>query len=151
MEWGSKDQQVKISFVAFFHDIALQDEKLLLLHSDKDIETAQLTDSEQKKVKEHAVRAAHFLAKYYSSLPLGVDIIVKQHHGSRNGIGFNLSQNISPLAIVFIVAEEWALWAIKYENDVEMLDRKRVITYLRHKYNLPAFKKALSSLDKLTI
>lgn len=151
MEWGTKDQQVKISFVSFFHDIALQDENLVKIHTQTELEAANLSPSDKKKVEHHAIRSATFLAKYYTSIPMGADIIVKQHHGSRNGIGLdNLSQNISPLSIVFIIAEEWALFAIKNADLDEEIARPRIVNYLRRKYNLPVFKKVLSVLDKIS-
>ena len=151
MEWGTQDQQTKICFVSFFHDISLQDEELLKIHTDEELMHANLSESDHKKVDQHAIRSATFLSKYYSSIPLGADVIVKQHHGSRNGIGLsNLSQNISPLSIVFIVAEEWALFALRNEEKKENQGRKKVLSYIYRKYNLPAFKKVLSVLDKLS-
>lgn len=150
MEWGSRDQQVKVAFVSFFHDIALTEEKLVKIHDEEELDNSILSDLDKNRVRNHALNSAKFLSKYYNSIPFGADTIVKQHHGSRNGIGLNnLSQNISPLAIVFIVAEEWALLALKNEDLEHKMDRTAIVNHLRTKYNLPAFKKVLAVLDQL--
>jgi hypothetical protein len=155
MEWGTRDQQIKICFVSFFHDISLQDESLIKIHTQNELEDANLSKKDKEMVDHHAIHSAEFLSKYFNSLPIGIDIIVKQHHGSRNGIGLsNLSQNISPLAIIFIIAEEWALFAIKNEDadkEDKKVERQKVIAYLRKKYNLPAFKKVITVLNKLSL
>lgn len=151
MEWGTKDQQVKLAFVAFFHDISLQNDDHVKIHSQEELDAANLSEKDKEKIDKHALRSAKFLSRYYRSIPLGTDIIVKQHHGSRNGIGLdNLSQNISPLAIVFIIAEEWAMLAIKNEETDYPMEKTQAVEYLKTKYNLPAFKKVLSVLDKLS-
>jgi hypothetical protein len=151
MEWGTRDQQVKLAFVAFFHDISLQSDDHVKIHSQEELDAANLSEKDKEKIDKHALRSAKFLSRYYRSIPLGTDIIVKQHHGSRNGIGLdNLSQNISPLAIVFIIAEEWAMMAIKNEETDYPMEKTQAVEYLKRKYNLPAFKKVLSVLEKLS-
>ncbi len=152
MEWGTRDQQTKIAFVAFFHDIALNDDKLCMIHTQQELEAANLSEEEYKRVEKHALCSAKFLAKYYSAIPLGAEVIIKQHHGSRTGIGFGeISQNISPLAIVFLIAEEWAIWALRNQDIDSALEREKILNKIRRKFDKPGFKKVIATLEKLDL
>ena len=150
MEWGTRDQQTKIAFVAFFHDITLHDDKLCNIHTQEELDSAQLSEKDREKVEKHALRSAKFLSKYYSAIPLGAEIIIKQHHGNRAGIGFGeISQNISPLAIVFLVAEEWTIMALRNRKTETSLSREAIINKIKRKFDRPGFKKVIATLDKL--
>lgn len=150
MDWGTRDQQAKIAFVSFFHDISLVEDRLCEIHSEYELKDANFSEEDYDKVNNHALRSAKFVAKYYTSIPLGADIIIKQHHGSRDGIGFKgISQNISPLAIVFLVAEEWAIWSLRNNATGSPKERETVMNIVKNKFSNLGFTKVIQALEKL--
>ena len=99
---------------AFFHstiadiETLIEEEKLLKIMDLDSLRKANLTPRERDAVLNHANKAA-LLAQTYPRLPQGVDIIIKQHHGVSNGVGFPeaLTAGISPMAIFFVVVEDF--------------------------------------------
>ena len=86
-----------------------------------------------------------------SGIPLGVDAIIKQHHGSRSGVGFSQSpQSISPLALVFLIADEWVTNLMISEKNNYHLSHEVLLTIVKNKYRSLSFQKIIKSLEKLT-
>lgn len=152
MEWGTQEQRMKVAFVSFFHDIAITDEELLLIHSDEELDAADINQEQRVMVQRHAINAAQILNKFYASLPFGVETIVKQHHGTRDGIGFNSYPNsVSPLALVFMVAEEWVHHILIAEKTREVLQKVEVLDKLRAKYKSTAFQNIIKAIEDLAV
>lgn len=147
MEWGSKEQQEKICFVAFFHDIAIPNEALAKIQNVKQMKEAKLKPTQEKKVLNHALFASELL-KEYPKLPIGADVIILQHHCQLNGIGFPtaLSNRVTPLAIVFRVVEDFVeiLLSVKREYFV----KNNVIKTLRQVYNKGQYRKVVDAIEK---
>ncbi len=156
MEWGSGDQQnmllEKIAMVSYFHDLYLEDEKLVKISSAAEMKKANLTSREQDVLLNHAHHAAT-LVQTYPRLPQGVDIIIKQHHGSTNGVGFPevLTASISPLAIFFMVVEEFAVNVLAIpdsRHDLAQAMREALLP-LKEKYQLPSYRKVVTEIENL--
>ena len=153
MEWGSQEQQIsimeKISMVSFFHDIYLEDEKLLKIMDLESLKKAQLNSRERDAVMNHANKAA-LLAQTYPRLPQGVDLIIKQHHGVSNGVGFPdvLTSSISPMAIFFIVVEDFVTCILDH-NDLDNF--VNILKYLKQKYQLPSYRKIVAEIESVII
>ena len=149
MEWGSAEQQVslmeKISMVSFFHDIYLEDEKLLKVMDNDSLKKANLTPRERDAVLNHANKAA-LLAQSYPRLPQGVDLIIKQHHGVSNGVGFPefLTTSISPMAVFFIVVEDFVTCVLEHS---ELDNFNTIVKYLKQKYQLPTYRKIVTEIE----
>lgn len=153
LKWGNQDQINKLSFVAFFHDITLGSDELAKIHSMGQLKKAaeRLSEDQVFKIKSHALDAAK-LVSMYPKFPMGADTIIKQHHGSKSGVGFDkISLNISPLSIIFIMAEEWvALTLDSHEKGIK-LSKDKCVQHLAKKYNLPRFKEYFYALNQLNI
>jgi hypothetical protein len=151
MEWGNGEQQqiilIKISMISYFHDIFLDDEKLLKIMNQEDFKKSDLTPAERDLVLNHANRAA-LLVQGYPRLPQGVDLIIKQHHGVSNGVGFpdQLTSAISPMAIFFIVVEDFATQILTLKEGQKL---SSIIPILKERYQLPSFKKIISEIEAL--
>ncbi len=132
MDWGTKEQQQKLSFVAFFHDIVLVEDRLVQIHSEEEMSKINLAEKDQKLLKHHAYLACDLVARIHDA-PMGADAIIKQHHGAHNGVGFPdaYSNSISPLAMVFIVAEEYVHYLLKNKKD---FDHNEACAYLGRKF-----------------
>ena len=101
----------KVIFAAFFCDIGLNDPDHLKI-SNSDL-MKNLWHTEKKTVEEHALKASQIISKY-STAPEGVEKIIREHHGSIDGVGFNgISPDISPLSRVLIAAKEISLALIQ--------------------------------------
>jgi hypothetical protein len=154
MEWGSSEQipslMEKISMVSFFHDIyLLEDEKLLKIMDYDTFRKANLTSRERDAVLNHANKAA-LLTQTYPKLPQGVDLIIKQHHGVSNGVGFPemLTTAISPMAIFFIVVEDFVTCVLEQGNVDNFVS---IIKYLKERYQLPTYRKVVTEIEAIVV
>jgi len=150
MEWGSGDQQNilldKISMVSFFHDIYLEDERLLKIMDNESLKKAELTPREKDLVLNHANRAA-MLVQTYPKLPQGVDLIIKQHHGVSNGVGFPdvLTASISPMAVFFVVVEDFVSQLLGLGDNLSQIPS--ILKNLKEKYQLPSYRKVATEIE----
>jgi hypothetical protein len=152
LEWGSGDQQYimlqKFAMVSFFHDVYLEDEQLLKIMSLDDLrkEEGKFYLNEKELVNTHANKAAS-LMQTYPKLPSGVDVIVRQHHGTANGMGFPevFSTVISPLAIAFVVIEDFAN-LILTSKEIKI---NEILSQLQAKYTLPSYRKIVTALGNM--
>ena len=156
MEWGGGDQQAilleKICMVSYFHDIYLQDEKLVKVSSREEVFKGKFTSREIDVINNHANRAAT-IVQTYPKLPQGVDMIIKQHHGVPNGVGFAevLTTSISPIAIFFMVVEDFATNILAIPNpplDI-VTSMAEAITPLKIKYQMPSYRKIVTEIEHL--
>ena len=124
MSWGSDEQKEKIIFIAFFHNVLLEDDHCKI-YTNEMLDKAGLDAKAKELINKHALDTAALVQKFPKA-PLGADDLVKQHHGSRNGIGFpeQASASLSPLAIVFFIAEMLAnkLLSKPFNKDAAFLD-----------------------------
>ncbi|MBL7664089.1 MAG: HD domain-containing protein [Bacteriovoracaceae bacterium] len=148
MEWGSEEQQRKLAFVSFFHDIILLEEEHVKVHSQLDLDSLKLTEADVKNIMHHAQISAEIVSKI-PDMPIGADQIIRQHHGSHNGVGFprDFSQSLSPLTIVFMVAEEFAHIFLKNRNDFNF---EESMARIRRKFpDKGKWKQIIETLDSL--
>lgn len=149
MDWGSGDQIqqifLKIHTVSFYHDLGLDEEMHLkvLFKEQADVLT-KISSRERDLVLNHAQKMAS-LMQGISKLPQGVDLIVKQHHGQTNGIGFpeKLSASISPLAIFFIVVEHFSALILECRDKIPF---EFIFDELYKKHTLPSYRKVVDAL-----
>lgn len=145
MEWGSKEQADKLAFMAFFHDISLHSDEEAIIHSADELKKSNVDPEIADRINKHAYTSCE-LVKAYPSIPLGADALIKQHHGSKNGIGFpeGNSSSISPLSIVFIIAEDFTVRLLK--NPERPFEPKLAIQEMEKKFDLPKYRKVLEVL-----
>ncbi len=149
IDWGSPYQEEKIMFIAFFHDIALVDDALAQVSSALDLKKANLSPEARALVDKHAQLAAELVAKFPHT-PMGVDQLIRQHHGTLNGIGFSehWGNNVSPMSVVFIVAEEFTRIILKREAG--SLNRGEMLRELREAFPTTRFQKVIDLLESIT-
>ena len=149
MDWVNDEQRKKLQFIAFFHDITLSDTEMSKIHSNDELKKSDFTDEQKEEIKKHAQEGAS-LASQYPNAPVGVEQIIKQHHGMANGIGFSdhYSQNISPMAIVFILSEDFVDGLIYGGTNFSVIEK---ITQMRERYSTQRFKKIIDALEKIAL
>jgi HD-GYP domain-containing protein (c-di-GMP phosphodiesterase class II) len=149
IDWGTPEQEEKICFISFFHDIALENDVQAKIKNKDELRKSNLDTREKSLVDKHAQLAAELVHKYPHA-PMGSDQIIRQHHGMLNGIGFSdhFGANLSPMAIVFVVAEEFTRIIIEQENGP--FDTKEMTKRLRTSFPTNRFQKMIDSLEKIT-
>lgn len=151
IDWGNEEQEEKISFIAFFHDIALETDAQAQIKSPLELKKSTLTVPEKQLVEKHAQIAAEFVQKFPHA-PMGADQIIRQHHGTLNGIGFSehYGNNVSPMSIVFIVAEEFTRIIMKHEENAPV-DKNELLRELKEEFPTSRFQKVIDQLQTIII
>ena len=149
-DWCTPEQEEKIAFVAFFHDIMLDADDQALIHTKEELRASKLDTRAKVLVEKHAQLAAEMVHKYPHA-PMGADQIIRQHHGILNGVGFSdhFGANISPLSMVFIVAEEFTRVLMAREG--EAIDKSSVLKELRARFSTPRMQKLCQLFDGLAL
>ncbi len=150
IDWGNPEQEEKITFICFFHDIALEDDTQAQVHSNNELKKLDLPVHEKQMIEKHAQVAAEIVQKFPHA-PMGADQIIRQHHGTLNGMGFSehYGNNVSPVAIVFIVAEEFTRIVLRREDGP--FDRTEMIRELRDSFPTSRFQKIIDVLQSITV
>ena len=109
ISWGGEGAAFKVNFILFFHDIYLA--PIYLKHQDLRYESTldvntTLSLKEREIYINHPKLAADLVVAY-RRCPIGADVLIKQHHGSKKGkaSGKLYEEDISPLAKVILIAE----------------------------------------------
>ena len=109
---GKEEDIKKVVFASFFCDISLKDSSHLQYRDEASLQDVWHED--KKVILEHALKASEVVAKYKNA-PEQSDEIVKQHHGSRSGIGLptTIESDLHPLSLCLMAAQELAFNILK--------------------------------------
>lgn len=149
VDWFSKEQLPSLTeqmvFAVFLHDILLVDEKLLKIHSKLDMYESNLSDKEKELVLNHANITSSLVQKYPKS-PAFVDVIIKLHHGTTNGVGFseNLNSSLLKQVIILIVVEKFVMRILNFNKEQEKLID--IIEDCEREFSLPSYAKAMAAV-----
>ncbi|EQC52618.1 HD domain-containing phosphohydrolase [Bacteriovorax sp. DB6_IX] len=155
IEWGGDSHKEKLKFVLFFHDMYLTSvykNHPELMYEDKLIFDGNLTEEEKEIVVSHAAEAAEAI-KRYPKCPLGVDSIIRQHHGTSNGLGFatTYKDDISPLAKVLIISEAFTEEMYKTLQNGQKVEIPVIIEGLTEKFPKHTYVKISKTLETLKL
>jgi hypothetical protein len=145
-DWNSIQVKKKLTYVAFFHDISLSDMDLMKVVNNKDLES--LSGPDQRKVENHALQSA-LLIDSFPNIPQGIGTILKEHHGSKNGIGFpeELSIAIAPLSMMFVVVESFVDEVLKIRGIPTVNDLKKIFDTISPRYNKVTYLQTVVALQ----
>ncbi|MBP9680995.1 MAG: hypothetical protein KBD76_06295 [Bacteriovorax sp.] len=157
VSWGGVGHIEKINFVLFFHDITLAPIYLKypnLKYEEDLLFSSELTEKEKDVVLNHARLAAELILTFKKA-PMGVDLLIKQHHGMTNGVGFAMEfkDDISPLSKIIIISEAFVEEYMKgkeLDSNYQM-DLKKMILELNLKFKKNSYKKIVETLESLKI
>jgi CheY-like chemotaxis protein len=157
VSWGGESHLEKINFVLFFHDIMLAPIYLkhpTLKYEEDLLFSDELSVKEKELVLNHARMAAELVITYRRS-PMGADLLIKQHHGMTNGIGFAIDykDDISPLSKIVIISEAFVEEYMKgKDNDPNyQIDLKKIIPTLIEKFKKSTYKKIIETLESIKL
>lgn len=155
VSWGGESHIDKINFVLFFHDIMLG--PIYLKHPtlkyEEDLLFSELLDEKEKElVLNHARLAAEAIITYKRA-PMGADLLIKQHHGMTNGVGFaiDFKDDISPLSKIVLVSEAFVEEFLKEKdnNPNYKFDLKKLLVSLNEKFKRSTYRKIIETLETL--
>ena len=158
-EWGSKEQIEKLNFATFFQDLEflshdMDAQKLITILNNEDLNEAiiggLLSKEEREIIEKHAANASE-LVKDLPVTPFEVDVIIKQHHGSYNGVGFpeDIQGNISHLAQLSMVAQDFTRELMKIYTP-DQFNPGKLVKKIQLKYKKQRMKKFVESLESIT-
>lgn len=155
MSWGSQEQQNKVAFALFFHDIYLipiYAKYPEVINEEDFLFNENVEEGDKKIVIEHAHLASQTL-KSYPRCPIGADMIITQHHGMTNGQGFavHFKDDISPLSKVIIIAEDitQTILARLKAKEKDLVAKEELVPRLREKYKNHTYQKIIDAFDKV--
>lgn len=132
LPWSKNEHRIKLTYAAFFNDIMLDNEKLLKIRDQHSLDQS-LNLEERLKVQRHALNAIEMLQSF-EGIPAGVETIIREHHGDKNGLIFKEVPDIgiSPLSRIFMIAEEFSVLSLA--NEFEEPDIPKIILELKRKF-----------------
>ena len=149
-DWQSPQIRDKLAYIAYFHDIALNGSHLTEINNLNNFNNAKLNDEERKRIENHALESAKIVSKF-DKIPQGVDTIIKEHHGSKSGVGFvdSYSATLMPLSMMFIVTENFVDELLKIDGNPTADNMKAIFTKLSLRFNKSTYGQTLTALQNM--
>ncbi|MBD65445.1 MAG: hypothetical protein CME62_09580 [Halobacteriovoraceae bacterium] len=134
------------TYLSFFSDITLKSTTQMKINSMEELDNAKLTKDEYMAVLNHAKDAAELL-KDYPNTSEYLELIITQHQGMVNGIGFAEEPNeeIHPIARVFIVADFFVKTMLDSEGP---RNKKDILTIMYMKFTPNSYQKIIKVLEQ---
>jgi len=136
-------------FAAFYHDILLNDDRLVRIQTKSELFDEKLNEEETELVNNHARRTAEMVGQF-PKIPPDAEQIILEHHGMTNGVGFidRPKANLHPLSIVFIVLEEFVHRFLNFTRGQNLKD---ILVEMEDFYQIPSFRKVVAGLRSAII
>tara|TARA_B100001971_G_scaffold61895_1_gene56907 strand:+ start:110970 stop:112298 length:1329 start_codon:yes stop_codon:yes gene_type:complete len=144
--WYKPQHLDLFTFVAFFSDITLKTEQEIKINTTHELKSSTLSDAHKQKVNSHALDASELVKDHPSQTDDMINII-REHHGARDGIGFNdnVAEDIHPIARVFIVSD--AFVKIMLDPDGPK-NKKDILSILYAQYPSEKVQKIIKVLEQ---
>jgi HD-GYP domain-containing protein (c-di-GMP phosphodiesterase class II) len=143
--WYEKKHLDVLSFTAFFSDIGLKSVEQIRINSDSELNSSQLPQDEREMVFKHAKTAVQ-LCRSHPEFDDYREMVMLQHHGKRDGIGFaeNPDEEIHPLAKVFIIADAFVKILL---TPGAPKAKKDILPLLSQRFTNPSYQKIIKALE----
>lgn len=148
-EWDSKIVREKVTYLCYFHDISLPNDQLAAISSTEEMKKIGLKPADENLVLNHALISANTLDSF-PQVPMGVSQLIKEHHGSKSGNGFpdKMFTTISPIAIMFIVVENFVKEFLMLAPAPRREEVEQVLRNLSAKYSKGTYAQTIKILKK---
>jgi len=151
LEWISKTTMDKLVYASVLSDItlAVRPELLLISSMQEFIKRRDdLEEEDQKIFLSHPKDAGLLIKRYFTTAPPDTDALAHQHHEQPDGTGFPQglkADKISPLAALFIVANDFAYYYLK--DDEPTIDEFLLRSH--GKYDYVNFRKIIKAMERI--
>lgn len=156
ISWGSQEQQDKVAFALFFHDIFLVPiyKKYPEAVSEEDLLFSEKVSEEDKKIVLEHAKLSGQMVKTFPRCPMGADMIITQHHGMTSGQGFavQFKDDISPLSKIIIIAEDVAtniLIKLEEGEKKNAINKQVIMERLVERYRNHTYRKIIDALEEV--
>ncbi len=151
-EWCSPQIVEKISYLAYFHDMSLKEEHLIHINSHINFNQYSFRPGEKEKVFNHALESAKLVEKF-SEIPSGVSTLIKEHHGTKSGIGFSdtLNLTIGPVSMIFVVVEHFVDELLKIKGTPTASQLNKIFTEMKKVYTKSTYAQALFEIERIAL
>lgn len=141
----------RMTYIAYFHDISLENPEWMPINSESMLDEASFTREQKKQIQNHALESASIIERF-PKIPLGIGTILKEHHGSKTGVGFpdTLSISIAPLSMMFMVVESFVGDFLELEEPRQE-DLARIIQKLAARYNKVVYLQTVQALEAMIL
>ena len=134
-EWGNKEIRESLAYVCLLSDISLSSDEQAMIASDSDLLSSKLSGDHKEQVMNHAAESAKIAAQF-DKIPLGVESIIKQHHGNSSGIGFVAeTSSLTPLALIYMMSEDVARKLILTKKEKKNITAEEIYKSIEDKYS----------------
>lgn len=144
--WYEERHLSIFTYLSFFADITLKSTTQMKINSQEELEAANLSDSERAAVFNHAKDAANLL-KDYPNTSEYLELVVLQHQGMENGLGFadEPNEEIHPIARVFIIADFFVKTMLDPNGPH---NKKDILTIMYMKFSSASYQKIIKVLEQ---
>lgn len=148
---NSSSEQIreKIVLASLFHDIYLDEGRLVYMSNIQIMNDTSLTSRERRELAIHSKEVVDLL-KSMPAVPPNVTKMILEHHEMPEGKGVPGKLNaftISPLACVLIIAEDF--YHLCYQNGMNVAARLYALQKLKEVYEKGNFIPVLKALEQL--
>lgn len=144
--WFEERHLQMFTHLAFFADITLKSNKQLKINSSEELDASDLSPKEKLEVINHASNASKII-KDFSKTSDYLELIVRQHQGRSDGLGFNSDpeDDIHPLARVFIISDAFVKMMLDPGSPT---NKKEILTILYMQFTKNNFQKIIKVLEQ---
>lgn len=153
-EWSKDYTKNKINYVTFFHDLCIGSDKLIKLHHNFFEEKNNINPEDLMLIEKHADKIAKLLEKIVKA-PKELVALLREHHGSINGIGINenLNLRIYPFTKLLIISEKIAFECLKMielssTKEIDMKDIKYILDENKPKFEKQGYAEIYKELEQ---
>jgi hypothetical protein len=142
----SKPQHLDLlSFISFFSDITLKTRSQIEINSLEELEMSDLSDEEKYAVTYHARDAARIL-KQHPEAPQGIEQLILEQHGRKDGVGFadDPPEDLHNLTKIFMVADGFVKFSLK---PGVFKDKSDLVNALYNRFKGPSYHKIIKVLE----
>jgi HD-GYP domain-containing protein (c-di-GMP phosphodiesterase class II) len=144
--WYEEKHLDILTYVAFFSDISLKSVKQIQINSEHELINSGLSEVEIDEVNNHAKAASDIITgtPLYSEY---LQLVLLQHQGSEDGIGFpdSPSEDVHPIAKVYMIADAFVKTML---NPNAPKNKKDILTILYARFPNRSYQKVIRTLEQ---
>ena len=150
--WNSNQVKDKLTYLAYFHDMSLKEDHLIRINSLKDYESFEFKRGERDRVFNHALLSSQIVDRF-TEVPLGVSLLIKEHHGTKSGVGFadSLNTNLSPMSMMFVVVEHFVDRFLNLHGIASREDLQNIFNDMKTIYDKSTYAQTLALLESMAL
>ncbi len=142
----------KMILASLMHDMLIETDEHLLINSNQVLKSVTLEKKEVfESVYYHAMRMSLMLEDYHFAHKDAI-MVVREHHGLKDGIGFSESLNINiyPQSMTFMVCEEFVDGLLQLDQ-LNKTEIKKMINQLKFKFCTGHYIKTVKALELIFV